>query len=341
MKVLIIGYFGYITNQLDGQTVKTRNIYSLLKKNSTHIINYFDTQSFKKSKYNVAKLLMAISNADVIYYLPAQRNLKYIFPVIFSICKVLNIKLNYLVVGGWLQDFIKDNPLHKYLLLQVSRIYVETDTLYQGLNSLGFSNIYKLHNFRMEPYPQLNISTTIPKPNTRLVFMARVTPQKGVDLIFRLSNELKIANIQNVTIDIYGPISKDYTDNFYHQLKKSDVKYRGILEPENIHNTLKEYDLLLFPTKFYTEGFPGTVLDAYISGLPVITTNWLNAKEFVINGKSGYITPFNDEKAFINKVLYVLMNPNEISVLKKNTLVLRDKYSSHSAWEILRESINQ
>ena len=30
-KVLVLGYFGYQTNQLDGQTVKTRDVYRLAK----------------------------------------------------------------------------------------------------------------------------------------------------------------------------------------------------------------------------------------------------------------------------------------------------------------------
>lgn len=30
-KVLVLGYFGYMTNQLDGQTVKTRDVYRLAK----------------------------------------------------------------------------------------------------------------------------------------------------------------------------------------------------------------------------------------------------------------------------------------------------------------------
>ena len=32
-KILVFGNFGYLTNSLDGQTVKTRNIYDILKKN--------------------------------------------------------------------------------------------------------------------------------------------------------------------------------------------------------------------------------------------------------------------------------------------------------------------
>lgn len=31
--ILIIGYFGYVTNQLDGQTIKTRNVFDLIKRN--------------------------------------------------------------------------------------------------------------------------------------------------------------------------------------------------------------------------------------------------------------------------------------------------------------------
>ena len=30
-KILVIGYFGYKSNQLDGQTIKTRNVYKLIK----------------------------------------------------------------------------------------------------------------------------------------------------------------------------------------------------------------------------------------------------------------------------------------------------------------------
>lgn len=35
MKILVLGYFGYQTNQLDGQTVKTRDLYRLAKEQLT------------------------------------------------------------------------------------------------------------------------------------------------------------------------------------------------------------------------------------------------------------------------------------------------------------------
>ena len=44
-RILVLGYFGYLTNQLDGQTVKTRDVYRLVKEQSKdYSVDYFDTQ---------------------------------------------------------------------------------------------------------------------------------------------------------------------------------------------------------------------------------------------------------------------------------------------------------
>lgn len=337
-QILVLGYFGNKTNQLDGQTVKTRNIYDLFKKYSKSDISFFDTQSFQESKLNVIKLTKVITNADIIYYLPAQKNLKYIFPIVWSLSKFSHAKLNYLVVGGWLEEFLKGKPLHKLLLSKIDGIYVETDTLHKGLLSLGLKNVFKLHNFRMNPYPKIELSE-FPKSKIRLVFMARVHPQKGVDTLFELERELQHQGLENISIDIYGPIAKGYEKYFCDKIKDSSINYNGKLSPEIIHSVLKDYDVLLFPTKYYTEGFPGTILDSYISGVPVISTDWLNAKEFIEEGVTGYISPFNDDQAFIEKVIHVLKDPNSIKVMKHSVLKLRDKYSAENAWNTLQTSI--
>lgn len=38
---------------------------------------------------------------------------------------------------------------------------------------------------------------------------------------------------------------------------------------------------MLLPTHYYTEGLPGSVLDAYMSGIPIIVSRWKHASEFV------------------------------------------------------------
>lgn len=338
MNVLVLGYFGYETNQIDGQTIKTRDVYTLLKNNSNEEVSYFDTQSFQKSKFNLISLLLALAKADIVFYLPAHNSLKFIFPVVYVISKLCSTKINYLVVGGWLVEFLKNRPFHKYLLSKINGIYVETNTLYSGLKAYNFTNIHKLHNFRIIDYPIIE-SNNKNYFAIRLIFMARVHPLKGVNLLFKLEEEINKAGIENVFIEIYGPIFKDYEDEFVAKLKRSSIKYCGVLEPSEIYDVLQNYDLMLFPTKYYTEGFPGTILDAYISGLPVIATKWLNAEEFIDHGETGFIVPFDDNEIFIKQVMDIITNPVIITELKKSALLKREEYSADRAWGVLKNAI--
>lgn len=338
LKILILGYFGYITNQIDGQTVKTRDVYTLLKQNCKEDVEFFDTESFKKSKFNLFKMFFRIFRADILFYLPAHNNLKYLFPLIFLLSKFSNTKINYLVVGGWLSNFLKNKPIHKYMLRKINGIYVETNSLLLGLKSCGFKNLNKLYNFRVVDFPKIYHSN-FSEGNVKLVFMARVQPMKGVDILFEIDKRLTTHGIKNVSIDIYGHVLKSYEQVFFNKLENSNINYRGVLEPDDIYDTLQAYDIMLFPTKYYTEGFPGTILDAYISGIPVVVTKWLNAEEFVSDGETGLIVEFGNDEVFVEKVLNLIKQPHKINEFKKNTLLRREEYNLNSAWNILYKSI--
>ena len=68
----------------------------------------------------------------------------------------------------------------------------------------------------------------------------------------------------------------------------------AFLSQEIISRTLVNYDLMLFPTRYYTEGLPGTIIDAYIANLPVIATEWKHAREFIKDGETGFIVRFDN-----------------------------------------------
>ncbi|MEB6481019.1 glycosyltransferase [Acinetobacter vivianii] len=337
MKVLVLGYFGYVTNQIDGQTIKTRDIYNLLEENCKDEVEFFDTQLFKKSKISLLKMFFMIFKSDVLFYLPAHNNLKYLFPLIYIVSKLGRVRVNYLVVGGWLFDFLKKKPVHRYMLSKLSGIYTETENLFNNLKSYNFNNVYKLHNFRISAPNNLVVKTEVSE-RLKLVFMARVHPMKGIGVIFKLSEEIKKRNLK-ADIDIYGPIFNDYSDEFFSNVDLTSVRYLGVLDPLDIYGKLNEYDLMLFPTKYYTEGFPGTILDSYIAGIPVVVTNWLNAHEFVDDEKTGCVVEFNNEELFIEKIIELISNPEKIYNLKGGVGAKKNQYSSARAWEILENSL--
>lgn len=340
MKILVLGYFGFRTNQLDGQTVKTRDVYQLLlnKVGKEHNVNYFDTQDFQYAKISLIRMLKNIIMSNKVIYLPAHNNLKYIFPVVYLLSKIFRIRILYLVIGGWLSEFISKLPVHQFMLKRIEGIFTETTLLKGELESkYKFNNVQQLCNFRF-----VNVSPILHHNAgmLKLVFMARINKMKGLDTIFSLAEYVRKTQI-NVLIDFYGPILEEDKDYFYTNLEKYDnLVYKGVLEPYCIHQVLQQYDAMLLPTHYYTEGLPGSVVDAYMSGLPVVVSNWKHATEFVDNESTGFIVPFeNGEKELFQSVEKFYYNEQLLEKMKKNALVKAKMFTADYAWSILNKYI--
>jgi glycosyltransferase involved in cell wall biosynthesis len=296
LRICVLGYFGYVTNQLDGQTVKTRDIYKLVKQQYPNsIVTYYDTQQFQSNRWSLLKMFKDVCRARQLVYLPANNNLKYIFPILFVLSHIFRFDINYYVVGGWLSSYIKNLPVHRQMLKRIKGIHCETQRLKTDLETLyGFTNVDIFPNFRFFHFTPKRVCSN----KLRLVFMARIMLQKGLDWIFNLADYIVSHDLYDkISITFYGQINESDKDYFLENVSKYDfVDYGGALQPNEIYETLCQYDCMLLPTHFYTEGLPGSIVDAYISGIPVIATNWINAMEFIDNGKSGYIIPFDNGK---------------------------------------------
>jgi len=342
--IFVIGYFGFRTNQLDGQTIKTRNIYNLLKLKEDQLgtVTYFDTEQFKKSKLTIFTMLWQLVKSKRLIYLPAYNNLKYIFPFLFVICFCLRIKIFYVVIGGWLNEYLQNKPLHRAMLKRIYYVLPETQELVIKLKeNFGFQNLTLLPNFRIYDFnPEIKNNPD----KFSIVFMARINSKKGINSVFKIAeffqNNLNFKN--KITIDFWGPIEQFDKEIFLTNINNhSNTNYRGVLEPNMIYTTLSHYDVMIFPTKYYTEGFPGSILDAYISGLPVIVTKWKHADEFVTHGKTGFIVPFeNGEKQMIEYIRYLYHNPDLLLNLKMNSIIEAQKYSHKFIWELLENILN-
>ena len=337
--ILVLGYFGYVTNQLDGQTVKTRSVYNLLKSKDIKSgdINIFDSQLFQQSKLYLFKMLWMIMLCDKLVYVPAQNNLKYLFPIIYIICKIKRIDILYIVVGGWLADYLESKKLHVYLLSRIRGIFCQSNLLRDILiQRYQFDNVSVFPNFRIHSFVPSMRQTA---DDFKIVFMARINRMKGIDAVFRLAERIESQHDKNrpIYIDFYGPIEPKDLVYFRNQIEKYPfVSYKGILAPEQIYDTLTTYDLSILPTKYPREGFPGTILDSYISGLPVVVSNWKYSPEFVDEGKTGYIYNLNNEESFYYYVDKLYKNRKLLLEMKQNAYAKSKMYSSDSAWNIIQ-----
>lgn len=330
-KILVLGYFGYVTNQLDGQTVKTRDMFRLLREQKgAENVDFYDTQLFKFKRLSLFNMFHRVIRCKTLIYLPAHNNLKYIFPIVFLLSQVCRFKIHYFVIGGWLSEFIKTLPVHQKMLKHIKGIHVETKRLKNDLEQIyGYKNVDIFPNFRFFDFKPIRTESF----KLRLVFMARINKMKGLDWIFNLANYISDNKISDkVSITFYGPVFQEDSEYFHSSIAKYDfVSYKGILHPEAIYRTLSQYDIMLLPTHYYTEGLPGSVVDAYISGIPVIATEWKHAREFINDGVNGFIIPFkNGQDALIEKVMYLMRNPQDLVQMQMNALHKRQDFTPHT-----------
>ena len=221
------------------------------------------------------------------------------------------------------------------MLSRINGIHVETKRLKDELEEYyHFKNVDIFPNFRFFDYePKHSESKKL-----RIVFMARVLKQKGIDWIFKLAEHIATNKLQEkYSITFYGPETDEDKEYFETNVAKYEfVEYLGTLLPSEIHETLSQYDVMLLPTHFYTEGLPGSIVDAYISGIPVIVTEWKHSHEFVDDGESGYIVPFeNGQQLMIEKVLLLENDRILLNRLKDNVLVKRMEFKPPTLNNIL------
>ena len=339
-KIVVVGSFGFGKDKPSGQRVKSQNVYYLLKEMS-NAISYIEMIGIWKRPWLLLKMVFDILISDVVFCMPAHRNLVTVFPFLCCVARIRKIPVHYVVVGGWLADYIQNRKRIQTLLKSIAGIHCQTEELSNNLRArYGFENSDVFPNFRITNY----VSTSHHTPGVlKLVFMARINKKKGLDTIFYIGDLIKKKGISNIFIDFYGPIFDEDKLYFEENLNKYEfMKYIKALEPSEIYPTLEKYDMMLLPTHYYTEGFPGSVLDAYIAGIPVIVTKWKYATEFVAQDVSGIIVPFDDDGSEMFKHIYHLANDDTLlSKLKNGAYEKCKEYSPEFAKKKMKAYLNE
>lgn len=337
VEVLIIGNFGYKGNQLDGQTVKTRNVCLLLEEMGYQKIKTIDT-SYKS---NVFKLFQIIFKKHLIIFVGAENAFKYLLPFISKAAALNKSEVHYFHVGNVLIDMIEKNPKRLKLLRDLKMNYPETKGMADKLNGFGLHNQKVIHNFRVLKKLDTEVEKQS-KRKIRLVYLGRILKEKGIDLILEAYEMLKEEFEKGkIELDFYGQIVDESLD-FKNQIKgKIGIRYIGHLEPEYIHKTLAVYNALLFPTYFHEEGFPGTILDAYLAGIPVIASEWMYNPELVESNVDGLLFEPKNVKALADSLHQLLGNAPFLAKLKQGAKLKGERLGYESAQEAFKSHISE
>lgn len=340
-KIGIIGAFDFKHMSTGGQPVKTRQLYDSLtvKYKKTDII-CVETTNWKQRPFSLALgLITVFIKCDRVVMLPASNGVRIFSRILNLYKKIRKSKIYYDVIGGWLPNLLVDKPELCETLKNFNCILVETETMKTKLNKLGFENVYVLPNYKKLKCIDINDLKSCYFEPFKLCTFSRVMQEKGIeDAITAV--EIINERFDRVVfeLDIYGPVDEGYLESFEKMKREFPpyVKYMGIADPYESVKVLSTYFALLFPTRFYTEGIPGTIIDAYAAGIPVISAMWESSQDVISDCRTGLLFEFGKINALVEKLCEVANNPELLIEMKQNCLNEYTKYTEEYFLEQLQ-----
>lgn len=343
-RVAIIGHFGGKEGFLDGQTVKTRTLYDELNKKTNWDIQRVDTywKSTRPIKLLFQTLFALITRKDVIVLLSGN-GMKAFFPFLYWFTRHFQVRVFHDVIGGNLDQYITNNPKFRKYLNSFVVNWVETNSLSERLKTCGINNCVVIPNFkRLCILPSEKIKTSFSEPYKFCTF-SRVMKEKGIESAISAIERINRHNKRTVCLlDIYGVIDQGYGERFRKVINDSSqaIKYCGSVPYQKSVETISEYFGLLFPTYWKGEGFPGTIIDAFSAGIPVIASDWAYNSELVVNGINGMVYSMESGENLDRAIMQLIdIPPKELKTIRENCIRSAEKYQPDVYIEAIINSI--
>ena len=258
-----------------------------------------DTYEWQKHPWCLAQILNALLfHPKAKFIISASGASRYLINFVYK--TRLKRDVYFWAVGGDLPSAVRKGKYNVDALNNLVYLPVQGHSMVKELNELGVKNAVYVPNSKPITYhPNLT-----PHPQNapyRFIFLSRIHPEKGIKKILQASDMLDTMGFKDrYFVDFYGKKDPDYSAEFDSIVnQKPYLNYKGYLDltTDDGYGVMSSYDVMLFPTYWHGEGFPGVVLDANIAGLPIIATDWNLNKEVIDEDKTGVIIPVNDAAA--------------------------------------------
>lgn len=318
-KIIFVGLVRTGQPAICGETMKNQLITEQLRKYNYDVC-IMDFFGWRQRPWIIVNLLLKL-----LFYprvpLILSSSSQNIFPVIklmyFTKSKRVII---FWVVGG---DFHTKVAMGVHKIKHVNYItanIVQSDTMALELKKYGVNNAIYVPNSKPIKYiPQKQSRSST---NIRFVFLSRILPEKGCNLIIEAINQLNTDGfINEYSVDFYGKIDDAYYQEFTSKLGMlENANYKGFLKLREYaeYDEFSKYDVMLFPTFWKSEGFAGVFIDAFIAGLPIIVSDWNHNKEFIKDGKTGIVISPQNVSELAIAMRSVIEKKIDITKMSKN-----------------------
>nr|NJM03241.1 glycosyltransferase family 4 protein [Desulfobacula sp.] len=171
-----------------------------------------------------------------------------------------------------------------------------------------------------------------PNRNGKALFVGRLSPEKGVDILNKAWK------------NIHYPLEIAGTGPLFSELKKNspdNITFLGQLSKEEVTHKMMESSFLIMPSICY-EGFPLVIVEAFACGLPVLASRLGSMEEIIQDGITGMHFKAGDADDLAEKVSAMLASPERLIQMGINARnEYETKYTPEKNYELLMDIYNK
>lgn len=269
-----------------------------------------------KTLYAVIKLLiLTFSKTYFFVYLPSNINLTALLIMVLFRRKFglyVRGEITKSRIFGAIREFGWLHSLYLSVIRRADFIFAEGEHLFNSIKVINKNAEKSIPMIRLKPG---DISEQIPDfKGNRLLYVGRIHPDKGIDILIEIAAGLKNRGLKFELI-LVGDGEAVYLSDLKNKIKSAGCEREAVFTG-SIHDfeTLKKIyqssDYFIFPS--FSEGFPRVFYEAMAFGLPIIAAD---IEPYEGSMKSGYnciLIRSKSPEIWINEIL-MLLNNNKLS----------------------------
>lgn len=313
---------------MDGQTAKTQILYRGLIEAGVDNLYVVDTWYNRGSRGRlIGDTIRCLRECDRVILLVSSNGLRLYLPLLFLAHRALGTRLFFDAIGENVKDLLASRPSWARMLDCFERVWVETEGCARAVRGYLHAEVEVIPNFKSLE------AVSVPRGNgpvRRFCTFSRVIPEKGIaEAVRAVAAARWLHPTANLTLDVWGPVEPSYAAEFKELVGRNEdfVFYRGTAPFDNSVEALADQDVLLFPTCWASEGFPGTIVDAFSAGLPVVASDWNSNGEVVEHLETGLVYPTPGIPSLTDAVRWCVENPGDVRRMALNCVAKARDYA--------------
>ncbi len=169
-------------------------------------------------------------------------------------------------------------------------------------------------------------------------FLGRLVEKKGAEVLIAACKHLESQGVKSFRVELVGdgPLENDLKLQVKHLELDGYVNFLGALPHAEISPWLSQLDYFVLPcvkdTQGDMDGIPVALMEAMLTGIPVISTNVSGIPELVIANETGLVTKTRDSKHLSLILQQAIDEPVDLVDTRNANAVelVRSEYDLHS-----------